>query len=692
MVSDTVPAAADGPNTPPGNAPTTAAGDQGATPSSGLAGLLAPVQVARPAAFNLDPTNTLPGDATTPDVAAAGITSATFHNTPAGAGNSSTETVTQRQQQSVLRAFALAMAERWRKGGDARLKALDVQKEKAKQNQVKTSATVNRSEKILGGSTHTGSSTNSNSGKSLDNKTRQHNSGNGGGTSNNGSGGRGGNSGGRGGNGGGRGHDGHSGGTGSSGGRGGAGRDKPSRRDGSGNSDGSRSSDSASRRRHDNNGTGSGTGGRENSGNGHGREHGGSGNSGSGTGTRTNNGGSGARGAQGPAGPTGGRGPSGDNTRTPRTQTENGRQNQQGQRSQPAGTERRPDGPQRVHRPGDSSGRPWRTSPDRPDRAGNQTADNQGRQQAPERTDTPRGRRTPDRADRDRRTQPAPPAQDKVSLEKKDPTTQTPDASTGTGRQDQNGQQRPQRPTDRPRTQGSRETGYRDGARAGAAANHVIAYRDGVRDGWNDQRAHGRREAEQLNQAHTDRRQQAPQPQPQPRPQPQEIPPMPTEPPTNGPAQPIQVTNANASHIELGNGAARQFVSRGEVRNLAGYQRALDRKSINMARVAEHTLIYERHASAQAQRAMKLLEQARTVKGGDKLLRTLTRLAEAARAQEIKAAQAHKRAQRANESCRVLYANVDTRYSEIFKAAVDSADGPAELAYYRDLGMEPTNG
>lgn len=170
---------------------------------------------------------------------------------------------------------------------------------------------------------------------------------------------------------------------------------------------------------------------------------------------------------------------------------------------------------------------------------------------------------------------------------------------------------------------------------------------------------------------------------------------MPTEPPSYAPttdAQPIQVTNANASHIELGNGAARQFVSRGEVRNLAGYQRALDRKTITMANVAEKTRIYERLANVQAQRAAKLLEQAKTVKGGDKLIRALMRLQEAAKAQEIKAAQANKRAQRANESCRVLYTNVDTRYSEIFKAAVDSADGPAELAYYRDMGMEPTNG
>ncbi|MBB4922247.1 hypothetical protein [Kitasatospora kifunensis] len=38
----------------------------------------------------------------------------------------------------------------------------------------------------------------------------------------------------------------------------------------------------------------------------------------------------------------------------------------------------------------------------------------------------------------------------------------------------------------RPRTQTSREVGYRDGTRAAAAVGHVRAWRDGTRDGWDD--------------------------------------------------------------------------------------------------------------------------------------------------------------------------------------------------------------
>ena len=92
------------------------------------------------------------------------------------------------------------------------------------------------------------------------------------------------------------------------------------------------------------------------------------------------------------------------------------------------------------------------------------------------------------------------------------------------------------------------------------------------------------------------------------------------------------------------------------------------------------------HALQQAKKATHLYEQAQQVHGGDKLAGALARLQQAAQVQALQAAEIHKRAVRAAEACQVLHANADTRYGDIYKAAADSADGPAELAYYRNMG------
>ncbi|MEU6979587.1 hypothetical protein [Streptomyces sp. NPDC046371] len=78
-------------------------------------------------------------------------------------------------------------------------------------------------------------------------------------------------------------------------------------------------------------------------------------------------------------------------------------------------------------------------------------------------------------------------------------------------------------------TRPARETGYRDGARAGTAAAKARAYRDGVNDGWKDALAKGEEEKARLDQARDLRKtQQAPQPT---------APPKPTESPKpTGPA------------------------------------------------------------------------------------------------------------------------------------------------------------
>lgn len=156
MASDTVPAAVPDPVGQPATSIPSG-------PDTGpLASLLTPIEPARPnsAAFNLNP------DATTDtaaDQAYAGTTSAIYTS-----ADEEKNTKKGGQDTRVMRAFALAAIERWKKGADARNKRLDIQKAIAQAHQVKESRTVNRSEKILGGSSNSGTT----SGKSMDSKAR----------------------------------------------------------------------------------------------------------------------------------------------------------------------------------------------------------------------------------------------------------------------------------------------------------------------------------------------------------------------------------------------------------------------------------------------------------------------------------------------------------------------------------------
>lgn len=641
MASDTVPAAAPGPGEPAGNSTT-----HTPQPPHRLGGLLSAIDPARPTGFTMNPTteNTEPGEPTL-----TGATSDNYHpttDTNTSSANRNSGTGNGRGEQRVWRAWMLAGAERWRKGADARNKALDIQKARAQALQVKESRSVNRSEKIVGGSTSAGSNTTSNSGKSIDNKTRQHHSGNGG-SGSNGSGGRGGNSGGRG----------NGGGSGGPGGNGGHRRENSgtgsSQRNGSGN--GGRFRPSGPGNGRDGRGGGSHSAGSSGSGPGPGSGGRGSNNSGGG--------GAGARGPQGPSGPAGGRGPS---SSTPRPQTPSAGRSENARQNQAAGSGGRPNTPQRVHTPGDNSGRPWRNPPTQPGATNPNTPNNPRNPQNPNNSN-PRPNNQPGN------TPPTPPTTNRVSLEK------TPTRPTNPPT--------PSPYTRTPRTQSSRETGYRDGARAAQAANHVIAYSHGVRDGWTDQREHGRREAVQLDQAHAHHTQQRQQPA-APQTPTLKVPPMPTHAPTNTAPQPVQVTGIDATHIQLGTGASRTHISRGEVRTLAGFQRKLAEKTDALTQISERTRALEAHAKVQADRITNLLEQARAVKGGEKLAAALTRLQEAAKVQEGHAAEVRKRAVRAQEACTTVAANTDTRYSGIYQAVIDSPEtAPAELSYYRDLGI-----
>jgi hypothetical protein len=179
MASDTAPAAVPDPIGQP-------ATDTSTGPATGpVTGLLAPIEPARPtsAAFNLDPSAVAPDAAGSVDQAPASASSSTYQNDTDITGAKDGKNSSNKQQTGVMRAFALAAIERWKKGADARNKRLDIQKAKASAHQTKESRTVNRSEKFAGGSTNSGTA----SGKSLDSKTHKGAGGSGNGGSKNGS-------------------------------------------------------------------------------------------------------------------------------------------------------------------------------------------------------------------------------------------------------------------------------------------------------------------------------------------------------------------------------------------------------------------------------------------------------------------------------------------------------------------------
>ncbi|MDX3532430.1 hypothetical protein P1P75_40070 [Streptomyces sp. ID05-39B] len=242
------------------------------------------------------------------------------------------------------------------------------------------------------------------------------------------------------------------------------------------------------------------------------------------------------------------------------------------------------------------------------------------------------------------------------STSKTDETGKTPTPTTGTT-------SAPDRTEQPPRTQTSREAGYRDGHRAARLVGHVEAYRDGARDGWDDGRKTTTHDKTRLDTARTDRLKHR------------------EDPAVTGP-QPIPVHNINASHVTLPGG---QTHTRGEIRTVKHYERNLTEKATGLQKAAEATRSLKQHAQEQAAAAAALAEQARAVEGGDKLIASLTRLQEQATLQAGLADNLNARSVRAAESTNTLLANVATRYEAIYKAVCDSeSTQPAKLFWYRD--------
>jgi hypothetical protein len=689
MAADTVPAAVPDPNDP-------AAASTNRSPQPGaLTSLFAAVDPARPAtpAFDLNPTTETAGHGTN-DETSSGASSAAYHDdstkdADSNSGNGSGNSTGNRQERSVLRAWLLAGADRWKKGGDARLERLRISKAKATALQVKETRTVsvNRaggglfggtSNRSGGGSGAAGGGKPGN-GKGLGGKSGGGNSPKGPknkpGASGNGSTGRSGSGGGSGTGGGGRGPSGGSGGQPGAGPRsqknsGGTGNGKGPSKGGGGNTGGT---DKPSKAKDPKTPTPKNSPDSKSS-TGKDGKHGPAGNGPAGTGKA---------GPQGPAGPA--------SKNPPAPAPAPGGKNNTPKNSDPK-TGPKPDASADAKK----SPAADKVSLDKTSKT--------------KKTDTPKtlDPKASDQKDPNTKgTEPKDPKDSKdpaKGADPKDPKSTAPapektDTSKGKPQQPStaqaNGKPSP--------LQDSRETGYRDGSRTAKTVAHVKAYRDGFNDGRKDTTEAAEREKARLDKAHQQRKQELQQQREKDIPVTGQAssadyhPPKPTEPPPTTPApaadpdnevKPVWVRGISADTVDLysTNASYRDSMSRGEVRTLRRFQQRLEHKTNVMTRIVDATRVLEQHAQEQAKAVIKLLEQAKAVKGGDQLAGKLAKLADDAMVQATKAAELHTRSLRAAEACQALHANTSKRYEPIYQAVVNSPlTTPAELAYYREM-------
>ncbi|MEU8516371.1 hypothetical protein AB0C76_33030 [Kitasatospora sp. NPDC048722] len=152
-----------------------------------------------------------------------------------------------------------------------------------------------------------------------------------------------------------------------------------------------------------------------------------------------------------------------------------------------------------------------------------------------------------------------------------------------------------------------------------------------------------------------------------------------------GQAEPAQVLEVSAGFVEFETDSGRRVMSRGEIRTLKAFERRMDTQAGRLAKVAERSKTVKAEAEAIASEAKALAEKARGVKGGERLLRTLNRLAETAQTTSTEAVAVERAAVRGTESVKTLVTNADTRHGIIYRAVVDSPlTTPAEREYYQD--------
>lgn len=599
-MADTMPAPAPDPNDPTQTTPAS-------TPGTGFfSTMLTPVGPARPAPAGPDLATT-----GTAEVPVDGTTSAIYHGTSDADEKNSSNSTSTAQKKGIMRAWLIAGATRWGKGGGTQNKRLDMKKARASARQVKETrqVSINRSGGMFSGgsgssgkgaTSASGNGVGKGSGKSPANGTKNSN---------------------------GSAHKGPSGRSGSNSG--------PGRGGASGGAAGGKQAGGSSHKQPKTDSKAPGS----------------KGGTGGGAAPKTPNGadrkasGTSGNGKSGTPGQSGGKDHKGNR---PKTSTDDGR----GRIS----LRKDPKGPKATDQK-------------------TETKDAKG---------TPGASLKGTAAAKGADTKPAADTNKKINLKKKT----TPDKDQTKGQEAETkgktGQQNIPQTGERFSTRDSRETGYRDGTRIGKATAHAKAYRDGVKDGYQDITESAAQEKTRLDQAHADHKkkiEESPVP-PQTSADYHQTPQAPPEP--TGP-QPIKVDRIDATHLQLGAGATRTVISRGEVRSLKQFERRLADRFNALIKVAETTKAFQAHAQDQAAKALVLMEQAKAVKGGDSLAGKLARFAENAKAQAAIAEHIHQRAVRSADACKATLSNVSTRYSGMYKAVVDSPEtSPAEMAYYKE--------
>lgn len=251
--------------------------------------------------------------------------------------------------------------------------------------------------------------------------------------------------------------------------------------------------------------------------------------------------------------------------------------------------------------------------------------------------------------------------------------------------------------------QRSRETGHGDGSAVRNVVDHVQSYAKGAKDGYQDKREENGKEHARLDKAHDQHKakQRAPE-KDDPQQQGTKVagpdgrtlviaPPDEKDDGMSTDVKPLLVKEIDPNTLTLGTEGAAGAVSRKELRNFKQYERKLEAKENHLVKVADACKSLEAAAEDESRDCQQLAEQAKAVKGGEKLAAKLSRLADSAKAQAAVAAELRKRAQRAAEMCRVVLTNIGTRYAPLYKAVVDSDETkPAELRFYNDKGSYAT--
>ncbi|MFJ1993093.1 hypothetical protein [Streptomyces asiaticus] len=551
---------------------------------------LAPVDPARPD-FDLAPEAARDGAEEAPAQSASGGSSATYHGTDETSQNSRSNTGNSIQKQGIWRAWLLAGATRWGKGGGAVNKRLDLAKARAQACQVKTNrqVSINRSGGLLGRNSAGSGGAGASGGKSLGNK----------------------------------------------GGSNGAAKGP---KNSNGSAHGSAGHGSAGR---SGGGGGSGSGG-----NGGGRgPRGGGAPSGHG----------GGHSPKAPKGDGGGRGPKLSKGDNPKGGTSGGGAGGKNGTSGDSGSG------------GSGSGK---------GHAGG-SADEKAK--GPKSKDSSSDKGPEKDAKGSKGAAGAAGASGKDGSAGKNGSSNGSNKSAGTGKSVGKDTRTPLEKT--------RETGHGNGSAARRAVDHVKAYVDGARDGWGDERDKNAKEHDRLDKAHAQYKAKL-QGTSQGQTVQIEDDTEPMEDPFMRQATPIQAQGIDANKLTFGEGFVKPSVTRGELRTFKQYEGRLESRIDSLAKIAEATKTLADQAREQAKDCQQLAEDAKGVKGGDKLVGELQKLADQAKTQAGEADEVHKRAARAHDFAKGVLSNIQTRYAPLYQAVVDSDEvKPAELKFYEDRGV-----